>query len=31
VLGLGIGLIAIEYFIRLRERSHWTPPVDRDE
>jgi len=31
VLGLGIGLIAIEYFLRLRERSHWTPPIDPDE
>ncbi len=26
ILGLGIGLIAIEYFIRMRERAHWTPP-----
>ena len=31
VLGLAGGLIAIEYFLRLRERSHWTPPVDTDE
>lgn len=31
ILGLGFGLIAIEYFLRLRERSHWTPPVDPDE
>jgi hypothetical protein len=31
VIGLGLGLIAIEYFIRLRERSHWTPPIDPDE
>ena len=31
VLGLAGGLIAIEYFMRLRERSHWTPPVDTDE
>lgn len=31
ILGLAGGLIAIEYFIRLRERSHWTPPVDPDE
>jgi len=31
VIGLGLGLIAIEYFIRLRERSHWSPPIDSDE
>ena len=32
ILGLAIGLIAIEYFIRLRERAHWTPPAsDADE
>jgi len=31
ILGLAGGLIAIEYFLRLRERSHWTPPVDDDE
>lgn len=31
ILGLGLGLIAIEYFIRLRERSHWSPPTDPDE
>jgi hypothetical protein len=31
ILGLGIGLFAIEYFIRLRERAHWTPPADLDE
>jgi hypothetical protein len=31
ILGLAGGLIAIEYFLRLRERSHWTPPVDTDE
>jgi hypothetical protein len=31
VLGLGLGFIAIEYFIRMRERAHWTPPVNPDE
>ena len=31
ILGLAIGLIAIEYVIRLRERSLWTPPPDLDE
>jgi len=31
ILGLAGGLIAIEYFLRLRERSHWTPPTDTDE
>ena len=31
ILGLAIGLIAIEYFIRLRERAHWTPPSNPDE
>jgi len=31
ILGLAIGLIAIEYVIRLRERSQWTPPTDPDE
>mgnify|MGYP001390744800 CR=1 FL=1 len=31
ILGLAGGLIAIEYFLRLRERSHWTPPIDPDE
>ena len=31
ILGLAIGLIAIEYFIRLRERAHWTPPANPDE
>jgi hypothetical protein len=25
------GLIAIEYFIRLREKSHWEPPIQADE
>lgn len=27
VLGLAAGLAAVEYFIRLRERAHWRPPV----
>ena len=26
VIGLGLGLIAIEALIRLREKSQWTPP-----
>jgi len=31
ILSLAGGLLAIEYFIRLRERSHWKPPVHQDE
>jgi len=31
ILGLAGGLIAIEYFIRLRERAHWSPPVIDDD
>lgn len=31
IIGLAFGLIAIEYFIRLRERAHWTPPTNPDE
>ncbi len=31
VLGLAGGLIAIEYFMRLRERAHWKPPVTTDD
>ena len=31
VLGLGIGLIAIEYLIRMRERSRWKPRVSSDQ
>ena len=31
ILGLAGGLIAIEYLIRLRERSHWKPPVTTDD
>jgi len=30
ILGLAGGLIAIEYFIRMRERSHWKPPAKED-
>src|ERR1700690_2923304 len=26
-MGLAGGLIALEYFIRLRERAHWKPPT----
>jgi hypothetical protein len=29
--GLGAGLTAIEYLIRLRERARWNPPEDLDE
>jgi hypothetical protein len=31
ILALAGGLIAIEYFIRLREKSHWKPPVHEDD
>ena len=31
ILGLAGSLIAIEYFIRLREKSHWKPPVQTDD
>ena len=31
ILGLAGGLIAIEYFIRLREKAHWKPPVTSDD
>ena len=31
ILGLAGGLLAIEYFLRLRERSHWKPPVLDDD
>jgi len=31
VLGLAGGLAAIEYIIRLRERSRWKPPIPTDE
>lgn len=31
ILGLAGGLAAIEYFMRLRERSHWKPPVPTND
>lgn len=31
ILALAGGLIAIEYFIRLREKSRWKPPAPEDE
>ena len=31
ILGLAGGLAAIEYFMRLREKSHWKPPVTSDD
>lgn len=31
VLGLAGGLIAIEYFTRLREKARWKPPVISDD
>ena len=31
ILSLAGGLLAIEYFIRLRERSLWKPPVNEDD
>jgi len=31
ILGLAGGLLAIEYFIRLREKAHWKPPVTTDD
>ena len=31
ILGLAGGLVAIEYFMRLREKSHWKPPVPTDD
>lgn len=31
VLGLAGGLVAIEYFTRLRERARWKPPITSDE
>lgn len=31
ILGLAGGLAAIEYFIRLREKSRWKPPVPTDD
>jgi hypothetical protein len=31
ILGLAGGLVAIEYFTRLREKAHWKPPVHPDD
>jgi hypothetical protein len=31
IFGLAGGLIAIEYFLRMRERARWNPPLDPDE
>ena len=31
ILGLAGGLIAIEYFMRLREKAHWKPPITDDQ
>lgn len=31
ILGLAGGLLAIEWLIRLRERSRWQPPVPGDQ
>jgi hypothetical protein len=31
IFGLAGGLIAIEYFLRMRERARWKPPSDFDE
>ena len=31
ILGLAGGLAAIEYFTRLREKSHWKPPITSDD
>lgn len=31
VLGLAGGLAALEYFTRLREKSHWKPPITSDD
>ncbi|MCJ7435213.1 MAG: hypothetical protein MUO77_17165 [Anaerolineales bacterium] len=31
IFGLAGGLIAIEYFLRMRERARWRPPLDPDE
>jgi hypothetical protein len=30
VAGLALGLIAMEYLIRLRERSQWYPPAEEN-
>lgn len=29
--GLAAGLVAIEYFIRLREKARWKPPIPSDD
>ena len=31
ILGLAGGLIAIEYFTRLREKARWKPPITSDD
>jgi hypothetical protein len=31
ILGLAAGLIAIEYFTRLREKARWKPPITSDD
>ena len=31
ILGLAGGLVAIEYFTRLREKSRWKPPIPTDD
>ena len=31
ILGLAGGLIAIEYFTRLREKARWKPPITADD
>ena len=31
ILGLAGGLLAIEFLMRLREKSHWKPPVQPDD
>lgn len=31
ILGLAGGLIAIEYFMRLREKAQWKPPITSDD
>ena len=31
ILSLAGGLVAMEYFIRIREKSHWKPPTQEDE
>ena len=31
VLGLAGGLFAIEYFMRVREKAHWKPPITSDD